>query len=256
MRLTTREEIMPKPTFKLATQFCGPPHSGNGGYFCGLIAEHFTQPLSIRLKAPPPLNTRLTIEGDDHNAEVMAGPQTIASLKFVHAPPEASPPIALEDARNISDEGLQNSRVNHPFPNCFVCGPKRQTQDGMRIFTGPSQNKTLYAAHWYAEPCWSSDGTYIDTRFIWAAMDCPSSGPAFATTLDPHSQIAYVLGTLELHIEHKPKIRNHYIITCTLDEDNGKVYKTRVSLYDEEHKLHARGAAVWVQVKRSLFHTT
>ena len=86
-------------------------------------------------------------------------------------------------------------------------------------------------------------------------MDCPSSGPAFATVLDPESTKAYVLGTLEVHIEKDVPVGQDYVITCgSLDEDTGKVYKTRVSLYGHQGTHYATGRAVGVQVPRSLFN--
>ena len=70
---------------------------------------------------------------------------------------------------------------------------------------------------------------------------------------DPKSTKAYVQGTLEVHIEKSVPVGQDYVITCSLDEDTGKLYKTRVSLYDGQGQHYASGRAVWVQVPRSLF---
>ncbi|MFI4914336.1 MAG: hypothetical protein ACHQAR_04015, partial [Steroidobacterales bacterium] len=50
------------PSLTVADRFCGPPDSANGGYFAGLLAQHSTQPLRIRLERPIPLNIALEIE--------------------------------------------------------------------------------------------------------------------------------------------------------------------------------------------------
>ena len=240
--------------FTIAPQFCGPPQSSNGGYFCGRIAEHFSHAIAVRLKAPPPLDAKLHLEPEGDNTLITDGHNEIGLAIPAGPAPEPSPFIALPQAREISEQGRQDAAVNHPFPTCFVCGPNRDKQDGMRIFTGPNSDETLYAAHWFAEAAWASDGKTIDERYIWSALDCPSSGPAFATVLDPKSTKAYVLGTLEVHIEKAVPAEQDYVITCSLDEDTGKLYKTRVSLYDAQGQHYASGRAVWVQVPRSLFH--
>ena len=108
----------------------------------------------------------------------------------------------------------------------------------MRIFTGPNSDETLYAAHWFGSRVvrrWQNSrrALYLVT------MDCPSSGPAFATISDPKSTKAYVLGTLEVHIEKSVPVGQDYVITCSLDEDTGKLYKTRVSLYDGQGQHYA-----------------
>ena len=245
---------MTTPSFTIDGRFCGPPRSSNGGYFCGMVAEHFNTPVAIRLKAPPPLNAVLTLESEGDQTRITDGCRDIGVALPPKEMPKPSPFISLEQARCISEQGRVGSGINHPFPTCFVCGPHRERGEGMRIFTGPNSDETLYAAHWFAEAAWSGDGKTVDARYIWSAMDCPSSGPAFATISDPKSTKAYVLGTLEVHIEKSVPVGQDYVITCSLDEDTGKLYKTRVSLYDGQGQHYASGRAIWVQVPRSLFH--
>ena len=50
---------MKREYLEIAERFCGPPNSGNGGYVCGLLAKHLTGTVTVRLKAPPPLKTKL-----------------------------------------------------------------------------------------------------------------------------------------------------------------------------------------------------
>ena len=244
---------MTSTTISIPAQFCGPPRSSNGGYFCGLVAAQADGPVVVRLKAPPPLDTEMAVVMDGLAGRVVCGEREIAQVIPAQGELEPSPPIPKEEAAKISERGLEGSLVNHPFPTCFVCGPDREPGDGMRIFTGPNDDESLYAAVWYADPAWSSDGKVVDDAYVWSAMDCPSSGPAFAVALNPDSDIAYVLGTLEVRIVERPKVGAHYVVTCALDEDTGKLFRTRVSLYDDGKKLLATGAAVWVCVPRALF---
>ena len=39
-------------------RYCGPPNSGNGGYVCGLLANHIGASAEITLRVPPPLGQR------------------------------------------------------------------------------------------------------------------------------------------------------------------------------------------------------
>ena len=123
----------------------------------------------------------------------------------------------------------------------------------MRVFTGPREDSPLYGAKWHAHPAWSSNGTDIDSRYIWSALDCPSSGPAFATSVQPDSNIAYVLGTLSVEIKGQVQVGEDYSIVCVTDEDHERLYRTRVSLYGKDTALLAAGYAVWIQVPRSMF---
>ena len=50
---------------EIASRFCGPPRSGNGGYVAGRIAAPLMAAggwATVRLKAPPPLQTALRLE--------------------------------------------------------------------------------------------------------------------------------------------------------------------------------------------------
>jgi hypothetical protein len=247
---------MSTTTFTIPKQFCGPPGSSNGGYFCGTVASFFDYSVSIRLKAPPPLDTEMHIQRNSEQALVLAGKQVIAQVKRSDDPIEPAPFISFDSAAQCSEEGLAGSLINHPFPECFVCGPNRTSGDGMRIFTGPDKNQSLHAASWNAHPAWSSDGCEVDIPFIWSALDCPSSGPAFATSIQPDSDIAYVLGTLDIRVISRPKINETYAVVCAVDEGDERLYRTRVSLYANDSTLLATGAAIWVQVPRSLFNNT
>ena len=240
-------------TFSIPSQFCGPPFSSNGGYFCGMVASFFDYPVEIRLKAPPPLNTPMQIHRGEVQAQVFSDDKLIAQVRPCTEPCEPAPYISMEDAAQCSDAGLKGSLINHPFPGCFVCGPERSEGDGMMVFTGPKAGTPLYGAKWHAHGAWSSNGTEIDPHYVWSALDCPSSGPAFATSVEAQSNIAYVLGTLSIQIKQLPKVGNDYVIVCATDENHERRYRTRVSLYASDQSLLASGSAVWIQVPRSLF---
>ena len=100
-----------------------------------MVAEHFSTPVAIRLKAPPPLNVPLTLEPDGDRIRIRDDRQDIGIALQAGEPPEPSPFLSLDQARLISEQGRVDASINHPFPSCFVCGPNRDRADGMRVFT-------------------------------------------------------------------------------------------------------------------------
>ena len=71
---------MTTPSFTIDRRFCGPPQSSNGGYFCGMVAEHFSTPVAIRLKAPPRSMYLL------HWSPTATGPASEMTVKILVSP--------------------------------------------------------------------------------------------------------------------------------------------------------------------------
>ena len=114
----------------------GPPGSANGGYTCGVVAGLLEAPSAeVSLRAPPPLDTELTVERDEESARLMDGSTVVAEGRAA-PPPDAEPPrtVSLDEAEAASRAGLERWAANHPFPTCVVCGPERD--DGFGVFPG------------------------------------------------------------------------------------------------------------------------
>ncbi len=161
-------------SFTVPARFCGPPESGNGGYTCGLLARELGGVVECTLRAPVPLDVPLELErtpagGTLRHAGklvVEASPTTIALM-----PPAA---ISLQAAT----EAMASSAAldpRHPFPTCFVCGPRRGVHDGLRIFPGPAPaNGGVHVAAWIPDHEFGHGDHLLRTEFLWAAMDCPT----------------------------------------------------------------------------------
>jgi hypothetical protein len=123
-------------TLTIASRFCGPAASSNGGYFAGLVATLASRTLAVRLLKPPPLDTELAVRDlQDGTLQVMHAQEAIG---------EARPAVLTLDAKPPPDylEAVEASRRYagfryHRFPTCFVCGTRRVRGDGLRIFAGP-----------------------------------------------------------------------------------------------------------------------
>ena len=147
----------------ISSRFCGPPKSGNGGYVCGRVAAHVPGSASVRLKAPPPLETELRIEASESEARLMQGSNVIAEAKAAAldlTPPAAPGFVEAEDAAK-SYTGF----TRHVFPRCFVCGPQRASGDGLRIFPGSTTSQSMVAAPWIPDPSLAKDSNVVRSEF-------------------------------------------------------------------------------------------
>jgi len=121
-------------TMTIPRRFRGPPNSGNGGYVCGMLARHITGAAEVALRAPPPLETGLSVvEVGVGLWELRQGTATIAigraaTLEMSRLE-RATYAEAVEAEKHTPIKPHQ-----HPLPMCFVCGPDRAPGDGLRLF--------------------------------------------------------------------------------------------------------------------------
>jgi hypothetical protein len=223
------------------TRFCGPPDSGNGGYTCGLLAKELGGVLECTLRTPVPLDVPLEIERTqaggflryDGKIVVEANPTTIAVT-----PPA---PISVQAAT----EAMAFSPAldpRHPFPTCFVCGPKRGIHDGLRIFPAPATGE-VHVAAWVPNPEFGSSDQLVRPEFLWAAMDCPTG---FAAGFP----MAGKLVTGRLAVQHLKGIRTEagcVLMSWPLGIEGRKHFSAACLYQDDE--LCAVAKATWIRVE-------
>jgi hypothetical protein len=148
----------------IAARFNGPDGSANGGYTCGRIAALLGGDAEVTLRSPPPLERALVVERDGDGLRALDGATVVAEavagsveLDVPHAP-------SWHEAADASSR--YPGFAEHAFPHCFVCGPKREPGDGLRIFAGPLGDGR-FAATW--EPA------EVHPELVWAALDCPGA---------------------------------------------------------------------------------
>lgn len=159
-------------TFTIPSRFCGPPTSGNGGYACGLLARGLEGPVECTLRSPIPLRTPLYIESTSAGAVLRNTARVIIEANSTTLNIEPPAPVNLEAATEVGSASPALD-PRHPFPTCFVCGPKRDEADGLRIFPAPL-NGNLYAATWLPAAEFGNAGGDLKPEFLWAALDCPT----------------------------------------------------------------------------------
>jgi hypothetical protein len=220
----------------------GPDASGNGGWTAGALAEHApgSGPVVVRLMAPPPLETPLSIETDGDTVRLVHEDRTIATATpggATSAPPEDGSPVTLEQAAGAAESYLGFG--SHPFPRCFACGPERAEGDGLRIFPGRLPDGRV-AAVWRAYD--------VDVPTTWAALDCVGG---WSSDID---QRPMVLGQMTAEALRMPQGGATYaVVGAELGVDGRKTH-TRSQMFDGDGSLVAHAEHVWIEVDPAAFN--
>ena len=234
-------------TMVISNRFCGPPKSGNGGYVCGRVAAAIDGAASVRLTAPPPLETELRIEKSNGVAKLLHGSSVIAEAK--HAAVDLAPPRAPSYAQAQSAASSYPGFARHPFPRCFVCGPERRAGDGLRIFPGPLAADGLVAAPWTPDRSLANGSDAIGREFLWAALDCASG---FAGLPIPEGR-AIVLGELSARIDGDVVPGDKCVVVGWPLRIDGRKRFSAAAVLRDTGELVAVGHATWIDVPASAF---
>jgi hypothetical protein len=229
------------PTLLIASRFCGPPNSSNGGYFCGLVAALSARTVTVRLLKPPPLDTPLDAsESEDGGMTVRQGEVLIAQARIADLVLEPPEPPSYVDALDAS---LRYAGfTEHPFPTCFVCGTQRARGDGMRVFAGPVGNREIVAAPWAPHPSLDRGDGKVRPEFMWAAMDCPG---CFAANKSGRG--TWLLGEFTAHVDRLVHIDEPCRIVGWHIASKGRKHEAGTALFDEDGELCGRAKAVWIE---------
>ncbi|GBF38766.1 hypothetical protein [Leptospira johnsonii] len=235
----------------LPKRFCGPPKTGNGGFTAGILVEAVeSDAAEIRLLNPTPVETSILMESEkgqrgtiyDSSKKILATLKSIADEEFS----EYKLPVVpdLEEAKKIS--ASYPGFTTHPFPTCFVCGPKREVNDGMRIFVGPApqQNgfENLMVGHWLPDETLSSQNGFVRDAVIWGALDCPGG---FSAVLDEPQLI--VLSKIRGKIIERPKIGENYTVVSWRLQKMSRAFKVMTGIFKSDSKrLFAIAEALWL----------
>lgn len=234
--------------FEIADRFCGPPRSGNGGYTCGRVAKHLTGAVSVRLKAPPPLNQNLRLETNDTEAKLFQGSTLIAQAAQIQLDlkPPPSPTFASAQAASKLFSGF----ASHPFPGCFVCGTAREPEDGLRIFPGTIEDTTTIAATWTPAASLANEAGEINSEFLWSALDCTG---AFTMPKLPEG-VTTVLGEITVSIVDTLKVGEHCVVIGWPLGSQGRKHLAGTAIYAPDKRLVALSSAIWMEVPISIWN--
>lgn len=233
------------PTLIVPRRFRGPTTSANGGYICGLISVLTSEPVTVRLLSPPPLDIELDVVEREGVLQVLHGDTPVGAARpggvgALDAPAAPRYDDALAAARRFA------GFARHPAPECFVCGPERAPGDGLRIFCGaldPSGHaqRGVVAGLWIPDASLGDDTGAVRREHIWAALDCPgyaAISPAMRSML---------LGEFTVRIEHAIEVGEPCVVVGWPLGSSGRKHNAGTALYKLDATLAAMGRATWIE---------
>jgi hypothetical protein len=224
----------------IASRFCGPPASSNGGYFAGLIATLAARTLAVRLLKPPPLDTELTVrELEDGALQVLHGEEPIGAARPAVLELEARQPPEYFEAVEASRR-YAGFRY-HRFPTCFVCGVQRARGDGLRIFAGPIAERGVVAAPWVPDASLDGGDGKVRPEFMSAALDCPGY---YAVAPDDRMML---LAELTAHVDRLVQIGESCTLVGWQIASSGRKHEAGTAIYDGKGELCGRARALWIE---------
>lgn len=228
-------------TVVIERRFQGPPHSGHGGYTCGLLAREIPGAAEVSLRATPPLERQLTLERiGDGRVLLRDGDVIVADARPATLELDPPAPVALSDAQTAS---LRSGFARHPFPMCFGCGPEREQGDGLRLFPGPVKGRNVIACPWRPDAALADENGLVRTEFVWAALDCPT---AFACDLTGRP---IVLARLTGRIDKPLHAGEQHIITAWHIGRDGRKQHSACTISTPDGEVLARSQALWIELK-------
>jgi hypothetical protein len=234
----------------IAKRFCGPPNSGNGGYSCGRLAALVGNPAEITLRAPPPLDTPLTVQRHDGGVRLLHGDQLVAEGKPAALELEIPAPPSREEAlaagRRFS--GLRH----HPYATCFVCGPDRGAHDGLRIFCGPWRDGRV-AGPWTPDATLDDGKGFVAPEFVWSAIDCPGSWSVIGRD-DADAPVGFVspgalLGRLAGRLVRPLRVGEECSAMGWFLGAEGRKYHVGTAIHTLAGELVAYSKGTWIALK-------
>lgn len=238
------------PTIEVPARFNGPPGSGNGGYSAGLLAACVDAPaVEVTLRAPPPLERPLTVEQRDDATVALDGAAVVLEARPVDLDPVAPEPVGLGAAVAADARSGFRDRSVHPFPTCVVCGPDRGEGDGLRMFPGPLADGRFGTVFRPDRSLADADGV-VEVPAVWAALDCPSSGPVLDMAPDAAAMRApSVLARLAVRIDHELRAGETYVSVSWKLHEDGRKRTSGTALFAADGTPVAVARALWIELR-------
>src|ERR1041385_1616694 len=227
-------------SFTVPARFCGPPTSGNGGYTCGMVAQELGGVVECTLRSPVPLEKSLHVEHSSGGAVLRSDGKAIIEANSTTLNIEPPAPISMEAATEASSASPALD-PRHPFSTCFVCGPKRDAGDGLRIFPAPV-NGNLHAAAWLPATEFGNATGDLNPEFLWAAMDCPTGFAAGFPVVG-----TLVTGRLAVKQLEPIRVNARCLLLSWPTGVEGRKHFSAACLYQNE-KPRAIARATWIRL--------
>lgn len=229
---------------RVASRFCGPPGSGNGGYTVGMIGKHLENDVEVTLKRPIPVDATMQVVADPTGVAALVHADTeIASARVVEL--DLDIPEAITFAEAAAARTTYPGFQNHPFPNCYVCGTNRCGGDGMCLFTGIVAEGVV-ASSWVPSAEFVNDQGVVAPELVCAALDCPGAW----ALIDRYAiEGPFVLGRMTYRLEKPIYAGERYVVMGWALSRDGRRSFCGTAVYDAEGAVCAAAAATWIQLR-------
>jgi len=230
----------------IENRFRGPQDSGNGGYSCGVLARLLEpRTAEVTLRLPPPLDRPLETEAlDDETAVMRDGEAIVAEARAIdELELEVPSPVGVEEAE--AARAASPMQHQHPFPECFVCGPARQPGDGLGVTCGPAGDG-LVASPWQVDDSVASEDGAVADEIVWSALDCPGG---ISGMLLPDVGTC-VLGRLAARIDGRIEAGMTCVAIGWPIERDGRKLHAGSAIFSEGGELLAQARATWIEPRR------
>jgi hypothetical protein len=225
----------------IASRFCGPPDSGNGGYSAGLLATHLSGSVEVTLRSPPPLERPLNVVTKPGLSELLDGQRLVAEARTAALELEVPAPPSFERASALSRHYIGYQK--HHFPRCFVCGPARAAGDGLRIFPGGDGSSEVVAGPWIpGHSLLDARGT-VGSEFVWAALDCVG----YFATAAPDYPVS-LLGRMTAEVVATPRPDEQCVVIGWPIAREGRKLHAGTAVFGQEQRLLGRARQTWILV--------
>lgn len=239
----------------VAQRFCGPPGSGNGGYVCGLVANHVSGVAEVSLRVPPPLDTPMRVVHDGDEVLLLDGDVEVAHGRPAPEAPAPEPgPLLPPPTRGeaAAASARYPGYAGHIFPTCFTCGTAREPDDGLCIHCGAVAGRPgLVAAPWTPTPDLAGGDGMVRPEIVWAALDCPTywSLPGAGTVPAVLARLAVVFDG------PRPRPGDDLVVTAWArpEESSGRKHRAAAALHDPAGAVVARSEALWIEIDPTRF---
>jgi hypothetical protein len=230
----------------IESRFRGPVDSGNGGYSCGILA-HFLAPGSaeVTLRLPPPLERPLEVEREgESTARMRDGEALVAEARAIDAVVlEIPAAIGVDDAAAAREASPMQR--HHPYPECFVCGPRREPGDGLGVTCGPIDGEVV-ASPWQVDDSVLDEAGEVPPEIVWAVLDCPGG---ISGMLLPDLGTS-VLGRLAVQIDARIEPGTTCVALGWPIGREGRKLDAGSAILSKDGEVLARARATWIELKR------
>jgi hypothetical protein len=210
-----------------------------------MLARHIAGAAEITLRAPPPLETELSVfEVGAGVWELRQGTATIAVGRGITLDIDRLERATYAEAV-AAERRTPITPHEHPFPMCFGCGTDRAPGDGLRLCAGPlipQNSRGAFAVPWIPDPSLIATEGLIAPEFVWSALECPA---AHVWLCD---EKVFVLGRFSLRIDRRPRPSEQCVVTSWRSGREGRRLIAETALFGEDENLLAVGRAIFFVV--------